>query len=535
MKRLIIYIFLLALSAGSLSGQRRGKASDTDAAAELQLAKFEQFYQYFIRSYVDTVNYAKLTETAIKETLSQLDPHSTYVSAEEMKEVTESFDGSFSGIGIEFNIIRDTLFVVNTIVGGPAEMVGMQPNDRIVKVDGKSIIGIKQNAVAKQLRGPKGSAVNLNVVRHGVADTLIFRIVRDNIPIKAIDAAYRVDDKTVYIKVNRFAHNTMPEFYEAVIALDKSGDMDNFILDLRGNGGGILEAALEMSNFFLPKGSLLMSAEGENMPQQKYDARNKGTFTKGHVAVLIDEFSASASEIVSGALQDWDRAVIIGRRSFGKGLVQRQFPLIDGSAVRITVARYHTPTGRAIQRPFKQGDKEGYYEALAERINSGTDSIRGDAAEKYTTLRLKKTVYGGGGIYPDFYIAADTTGYSDYMSQLIRIGAVNEYVSLYLDNHRKELEAKYTTRESYEQKFAVGDKMLDELCAVGEKRGVKLDKEGLNTSRGILTVQLKALIAQRLWDTTEYYRITNPQFNDSYKKALDIFKNWNVEAAGIAL
>ena len=313
----------------------------------LQLQKLNQFYRYLNGTYVDTVHNDALVEKAIREMLLQLDPHSTYLTAEEMKGVKEVFDGSFSGIGIEFNVLSDTVIVVNVIAGGPSEKVGLLPNDRIVKADGKNIVGTKQLDVPKILRGPKGTRVDLEVVRHGEKAPLEFSIIRDNIPINTIDAAYKVDPSTGYIRVNRFANNTYKEFLEAY---QKLGPLDALILDLRSNGGGLLDQAIDLSNFFLPAGSLIVSTEGLRVPPGEARATADGPFTTGKVIVLTNETSASGSEIVAGALQDWDRALVLGRRTFGKGLVQRQFPLVDGSAIRLTVARYHTPTGRVIQR-----------------------------------------------------------------------------------------------------------------------------------------------------------------------------------------
>ncbi len=490
----------------------------------VQLQKFNQFYRYLNGSYVDTVNYQQLVEKAIIEMLAQLDPHSAYIPAEEMKEVEEVFGGSFSGIGVEFNILNDTLFIVNTIPGGPSEQVGVLPNDRIIAVDGKSVIGIKQTEVPKVLRGPKGTEVFIDVKRHGEPETLRFRIIRDDIPLNTVDAAYKVDASTGYIKVNRFANTTMEEFSEA---MNKFGEIDALILDLRGNGGGLLDQAVAMANYFLPQGAVIVSMEGRLIPTERFTAPVDGPFLKGKVIVLIDESSASASEIVSGALQDWDRGVIIGRRSFGKGLVQRQYPLIDGSSVRITVARYHTPTGRVIQRPFENGKKEEYYASLYSRIESGSDSLAKNDSLKYTTLRIGKTVYGGGGIYPDYHVPADTSGYSNYWAELIRKGIINEFVSDYLDRNRTSLEKQYPTFEKFDREFTVTQPMLDGLIALGEKKGVPLDSAGLAVSRSRLDLQLKALIASKLWTITEFYRVVNRSNDEIFRKALETLHNWD--------
>lgn len=355
MKRATILLLLALPFWAAAQSPKGGNASQS---AEYQKLKFEQFFDYLNARYVDTLNNETLVEEAITGILSALDPHSSYSSAEEMKSITESFDGSFSGIGVEFDVINDTIIVVNTVAGGPAESVGILPNDRIVSVDGKSSVGVSRADVPKLLRGPKRSRVQLGIERRGEPDDLIFNVTRDDIPIHTIDAAYMAAPGIGYIRVNRFAGTTMQEFRQS---FDGLGPLSALILDLRGNGGGLLDQAIEMSEFFLPAGSVIVSTEGRNVRNISYKSRRAGTFTEGRLVVLIDSSSASGSEIVAGAVQDWDRGVIIGQPSFGKGLVQQQIPLIDGSAVRITVARYHTPSGRVIQRPFENGDIEGYY------------------------------------------------------------------------------------------------------------------------------------------------------------------------------
>lgn len=526
MKRLLL---LLCIAPLALCAQQPSPKALKDANAQLQ--KFTQFYRYLNGTYVDTINNVKVVEDAIKQVLSELDPHSAYIPAEDMEEVQQSFDGSFSGIGVEFNILNDSLFIVNTILGGPSEKVGLMPNDRIVTVDGKSVVGIKQSEVPKVLRGPKGTVVEIEVVRRGERKPLDFRIVRDNIPINTVDAAYKLSDNVGYIKVNRFANTTMQEFNEA---FGKLGHIDGLVLDLRGNGGGLLGQAIEMSNFFLPQGAVIVSTEGRLVKPERYMATDNGRFTNGKVVVLIDETSASASEIVAGAIQDWDRGLIVGRRSFGKGLVQRQMPLIDGSSVRITVARYHTPTGRAIQRPFENGKKDEYYASLGERFKSGEiDSLQKVDSLKFKTLRKGRTVYGGGGIYPDYYIPIDTTGYSSYWARLVRRGVIGEYVNTYLDQNRARLEKEYTTFERYEIHFNVDKTMMDGVVALGIKQGVPLDQKGLDTSSADIQIQIKALIAQRLWGMTAYFQVVNGNKDSIVDKAMQLMNHWSTEAKQI--
>ena len=497
----------------------------------VQLEKFNEFYRYLTNEYVDSVEHSKLIEKAVVDVLAELDPHSSYMSREELADMRVSISGEFSGIGIEFQVLNDTLIVVNALPGGPAEKVGVLANDKIVIIDGESVVGISRVRVPQLLRGTKGTEVNIGILRRGVAETLHFRIVRDRIPISTVDAAYKLDESTGYIKINRFGENTMKEFYEAIGAM---GDLNAIVLDLRGNGGGVMEGAIEMSNFFLPRGSAVLSTEGLHSPYRVYNATQSGKFLNGKVVVLIDEFSASASEIVAGALQDWDRAVVIGRQSFGKGLVQRIFPLVDNSAIRLTVSKYFTPTGRAIQRPFEKGKSDEYYLSYMERVKAGTEGATADTLQKYTTLRLGKKVYGGGGIYPDIYIQRDTTGYSDYLSQMIRMGVINEYVTSYLDRRRTEIEARYPDFESYDSGFHTDEAMMAELAAMGEARGVAHDPQGAEMSRELIGMQIKALIAQKVWSITEYFRIMNAYNDNVLRKATEVIRDWDTEAAGIA-
>lgn len=489
----------------------------------VQQQKLNQVYRYLEKFYVDKVEMAPLVEDAIRAMLEELDPHSAYLDAAEMTGVMESFEGEFSGIGVEFNILKDTVLVVNTIAGGPAERVGVLPNDRIIRIDTVSAVGFKQVDVPKYLRGKRGSKVEIDVVRHGEATPLHFVIVRDNIPINTVDAAYMADDGIGYIKVNRFGRTTMSEFREAFRKLNPQRGL---ILDLRGNGGGLLEQAIEMAEFFLPKGASIVSTEGRATPPSTFTARRNGEYATGNLVVLIDDSSASASEIVAGAIQDWDRGVVLGRPSFGKGLVQRQMALGDGSAVRVTVARYHTPSGRVIQRPYEKGKRKEYY---LDRFR-GQDSLRTDTL-LFETLRTGRTVYGGGGIYPDVVIASDTTAISDYYINLIRRGVINEYILSWMDNNRKSLEQKYPTFEAFEAGFFVDDKMLGALTALGTERGVEFDEAGLAASEKMMRKQLKAIAAQKLFTIAEFYRVMNDMDGEAFMRAVDLLNNWDSEGA----
>lgn len=485
------------------------------------LQKLTQFYRYLNAAYVDTVHNSDLVESGIIDMLGKLDPHSTYVSAEELKKFMESFDGSFGGIGVEYNILKDTIIVLNVVAGGPSDKAGIRPNDRIIAVDGKSAIGTLQADVPALLRGPKNSKVNIRVRRDGEPQPLDFTVTRDDIPLNTVDAAYLVNPTTGYIKVSRFANNTFREVAEAYASF---GKVDGIILDLRNNGGGLLEQAVELSNFFLKKDVEIVSMEGMRIPKEDFTASRDGLFTEGKVVILTNEASASASEIVAGAIQDWDRGIIIGRPTFGKGLVQRQLPLIDGSAIRLTVARYHTPTGRMIQRPYEEGKKDDYYEEFIRRINEGDYIV--DSSLVYKTLRTGRTVYGGGGITPDIIVQMDTTHYSDYWASLVRRGVIIDYIIDYMAANRQSLESKFPTFEKFASGFEVDNAMMESLVADAQRKGIPPSPEQLAISESVIKSQLKALIAQKLWGMNEYYHISNMSGDEIYDKAVEVITNW---------
>lgn len=496
-------------------------AQNSDAAPQLQ--KLVEVYRFLARYYVDEVEMAPLVEQAIKGMLDELDPHSAYLDAEQMESVAASFDGEFSGIGVEFNILRDTIIVVNTIAGGPAERVGVRPNDRIVRIDTLDAVGMRQVDVPKHLRGRTGTRVAVDVVRRGVGERLHFVMVRDRIPLNTVDAAYMAADGIGYIKVNRFGRTTMSEFREAY---ERLGRPAKLILDLRGNGGGLLEQAIGMAEFFLPRGALIVSTEGRGVPPRTFRAQSDGEDLDGALVVLIDEVSASASEIVTGAVQDWDRGVVVGRPSFGKGLVQRQVSLGDGSAVRITVARYHTPSGRVIQRPYEKGKREEYYLDHLRRYDDAVRDSLDAAAPAFRTLRSGRTVRGGGGIRPDILIDVDTTEYSQYQAQLLRRGVVNEYVGVLMDSRRDSLQRLYPTFERFDEAFEIDDATLRGLTELGAERGVAPDEAGFAVSAELLRVQLKALVAQRLFGTEGYYRVVNRLRSEAFREAVSLLEAW---------
>lgn len=487
-----------------------------------QFQKMNQVMYLISNAYVDTVNVPRLVEGAITEMLGTLDPHSAYIGAEEMKEQEQDIQGNFEGIGIEFNVLRDTIIVVNTIPGGPSEQVGLLSGDRIVYVNGELKTKSKLGDVPKFLRGPKGTRAELRVVRPGVTDTLEFSIVRDKIPMYSLDAAYKIDKTTGYVKLNRFMSTTNDELQKA---LREMPGITGLVLDLRGNGGGLLDQAIQVAGNFLEPQSLVVYTEGLNMPRQEaHTDPAEPLFGKGRLVVLVDESSASASEIVAGAVQDWDRGTIVGRRTFGKGLVQQQVGLGDGSAIRLTVAHYYTPSGRSIQRPYKQCDALGYYRDFADRYTSGEltgekTTTLGDTTHVYKTLVKGRNVYGGG-VTPDVYVPIDTTGYSPYWNAMVRKGVLLEFVVTDLDRNRTAYKEKYKDFDAYAKTFVVTPEMIDRLVALGTERGVAPDPAGLDRARALIQAQIKALIAQRLWDTTEYYRVINTESDPDFAAAV---------------
>jgi len=491
--------------------------------------KINQIINYIGKDYVDTVNVDKLVEKVIVDMLQELDPHSAYISKDEVKAMNEPLEGSFEGIGIMFNILNDTILVVSPISGGPSEKVGLMAGDRIVKINGENVggIDITNSEVQKRLKGPKGTQVDVSIKRRKVSKLLDFTITRDVIPINSIDASYLVKDNIGYIKINRFALTTMKEFYEAISKLKREGAED-LILDLSGNGGGYLQVAFWLADEFLGDKKMIVYTEGLNSERQEYEATKNGLMEDNKVVVIIDEGSASASEILSGAIQDWDRGFIIGRRSFGKGLVQKQYELNDGSMIRLTIARYHTPTGRLIQKPYENGSEE-YSKDLINRYMRGEsfnkDSIHFPDSLKYKTLVHGRTVYGGGGIMPDIFIPLDTSYYSDYYRDLVSKGLMNRFVLTYLDSHRSQIKKQYDGFDAFKAHFNIDDGMLDDLVDFAEKNDVEFNKEQFKVSKEQLKMVLKARIASDVYSTNEFYEIINQNSNEVYK-AIEILENW---------
>lgn len=479
--------------------------------------------------YVDNVDEEKVVENAVRGILENLDPHSSYSTKEETTSSQETMQGSFSGIGIQFNMQKDTLYVVQTIAGGPSEKVGILPGDRFIAVDDSIIAGrkLKNTDIMKRLRGPKGTKVNIKVKRGSNAELLEFRITRDDIPLNSIDAVYMADGKTGYIRLSRFAATSYKEFKDAITKLKKQG-MQQLILDLTDNGGGYMQIAAQIANEMLNRGNLIVYTQGRKSPRQNLNADGSGTFRTQKVVVMINQFSASASEILSGAVQDWDRGVVVGRRSFGKGLVQREFLLPDSSSFRLTIARYYTPSGRNIQKPYVKGDREDYDKDIIDRYNHGelqsADSIHFADSLKYTTLCLHRTVYGGGGIMPDVFVPLDTTQYTDYHRRLVAKGIIPQFALRYVDKNRAYLKARYPDAQKFIKEFTVTDEMLNNLVDAGKAEKVDFDKSQFAKSKEMLRTFVKAAIANDLFSTGAYFQIVNEQ-NDIYKEALSIIND----------
>jgi len=514
--RLYFLVFFF-LSAILLKGQR----------LESEFNNVEIVWKLITNFYVDSVNNEYLAREAIEAMLLQLDPHSVYIPAEDVKYMKEPLDGNFEGVGIEFVIYQDTLIVVSPIIGGPSEKVGIRGGDRIVAVDGKNIasIGLKNSDVFSLLKGKKGSQVNLKVIRKGMATEMDFKVKRDKIPIYSIEAAYMATAETGYIKISRFAATTYDEFISALKKMKAEG-MKNLVLDLRGNGGGYLKSALGIVDEFMGGNKLMLYTQGNAVKRRNYFSKKGGLFQKGELLVLLDEGSASASEIVAGAIQDWDRGIIMGRRSFGKGLVQRPFSLPNGAEIRLTIANYYTPSGRSIQKPYNKG-KETYYGEISARLKNGElttkDSIHIKNASYYETLVNKRTVIGGGGIIPDVFVSIDTSYFTYYYRQLVAEGILNRTVMHYLDQNRDSLEKEYTSFEKFNEEFGDNEKLLEMLIKQGSDYGIQADDNELSISSVMMSAQLKALVARDLWGTTEYYKVINPKLT-IYNKAIELIE-----------
>ena len=477
--------------------------------------------------YVDNVNEDMLVEEGLRAMVKKLDPHSAYMTADEMKEMNEPLQGGFDGIGISFNMMNDTLFIIEVISGGPSEKVGLLPGDRILLVDKESISGVKManREVMKRLKGPKGTMVTVTVKRRNMPELLEFKIIRDKIPIYSLDASFMVDKKTGYIRLNRFGATTVDEFRQAFDELKKQG-MTQLILDLESNGGGYMTAANELADEFLPSNKSIVYTEGIHSPRQDNVATAKGCFETGRLVIMIDEYTASASEILSGAVQDWDRGVIVGRRSFGKGLVQRPIPLPDGSMLKLTVARYFTPSGRFIQKPYENA--ENYSRDLIDRYNRGewssADSIHFPDSLRTYTLENHRAIYGGGGIMPDQFIPLDTTKYTPLHRIISNSGIMNRFSMNYVDDHRAELNSKYPNIDAFVEKFQPDQALTDELLNFALKEKIKLTAADSASNKTLMMRQLKAYMARDMGKGADYFKVTWRD-NETLLKAIEIIND----------
>jgi carboxyl-terminal processing protease len=515
-------LITICLSAFFITNAQQRREDESARKLSLALYAITNFY-------VDKINEEKLTEDAIVSMLNKLDPHSEYSDAEETKKLTEPLESNFDGIGIQFNMLYDTLYVVQVISGGPSEKVGLLAGDRIIYVEDSLIAGVnmKNTDIQKRLRGPRGTEVRIKVRRNNRAELIEFKITRGNIPITSLDAAYMADKTTGYIRLSRFAISSVDEFNKAMEKLKKQG-MQNLILDLQNNGGGYMHIANHLADEFLGKNKLIVYTQGNRQPRENMFATEKGNFENGRLIIMVDQFSASASEIVSGAIQDWDRGIILGRRTFGKGLVQKPISMPDGSMIRLTVARYYTPSGRNIQKPYTNGDSKEYDRELIERYNRGelmsADSTHFPDSLKFNTLISKRTVYGGGGIMPDVFIPLDTSLYTNYHRKVINVGLINQVAINYLDHNRNTLNKKYPDINAFKKNFDVTDETMKDLQNLAAKEKIEFDEAQYDKSKPLMKLQIKALIARDLFDMNEYYQIINDE-NKSLQEALRIIND----------
>ena len=528
-------VLLLCLSA-SVAAQVRFSNQKLNNGGESALrenvGKLINASAMIYQLYVDSVDSKKMVEDAINGILSKLDPHSAYTNAVETKRFTEPLEGSFEGIGVQFNMLEDTLIVIQPVPKGPSEKVGILAGDRIISVADTAIAGVKMSReeIMRRLRGPKGSVAHLGVLRSGIKDTLKFDVVRDKIPVNSVDAAYMVTPTIGLIRFNNFAQTTHDEVVMAIDRLKEKG-MKDLILDLQQNGGGYLQAAADIASEFLQKGDLIVYTRGRSVPDQEFRSTGGGAFTEGKIIVLVDDYSASASEILAGAIQDQDRGIVVGRRTFGKGLVQRPLEMPDGSMIRLTVARYYTPSGRCIQKPYEKGKQREYALDIINRYNKGeltnADSIHFPDSLRYQTLRKQRTVYGGGGIMPDYFVALDSTRFSKQYRQLSAKNLIVNTSLKYMDKHRKKLTKSYPTFEKFQKNFQVPQDVIDGILAEGEKQEIKA-KDEAEKSKTIENIQLimKGLIARDLWDMSEYYAIIYAD-DEVVHKAVELMESNN--------
>jgi carboxyl-terminal processing protease len=516
-------VLCVGLAAGIFIGSKLSSGNRLSSDVGKDVQKFREALTYIQKDYVDKVNTNELVDDAIEHMLTKLDPHSTYIAARDTSQANESLRGNFDGIGVEFNIFNDTITVVTPLSGGPSEALGIRSGDKIIKVDSVLVagIGVTNADVMRYLKGPRGTEVKVFIARRGVTELLEYTIIRDKIPTYSVDVAYMVDNEIGYIKVSRFAATTYKEFEESLKKL-KSQGMKKLVLDLQGNPGGYMDMAISMLDDFLPSGNKIVFTKGK---ASRYDqdafATNKGSFEEGDLIVLVNEGSASASEIVAGALQDNDRALLVGRRTFGKGLVQTTFDLDGGAEMRLTISRYYTPSGRSIQKPYDDGTE--YDRDIVSRYTRGeffhSDSIKFNDSLKYTTQN-GRTVYGGGGIMPDYFVSLDTTLNSHYLNELYISNTINEYTFDYADKNREALEKMGW--EKFYKTFVVSDQMLDELVAAGKRAKVKPDYQELRERKKVFQIHVKAQIARKIWGNAGFFPVFN-ETNEVFLQAIKMF------------
>jgi len=518
-------IVLASVATGTVSAQIHMNISGDSPMRKMQIAEMA-----ITNLYVDSVDEQKLVEDGIRGMLEKLDPHSAYTTAKETKDMNEPLQGSFDGIGVQFNMVDDTLFIVQPVSNGPSEKMGILAGDRIVTVNDTAIAGVKmsRDEIMKRLRGKRGTKVKLGIVRCGINDLLTFNVTRDKIPLKTVDASYMIAPGVGYVRIGSFGATTYEEFMESVDSLRRHG-MKDIILDLQDNGGGFMQAAIAVANEFLARGDLIVYTEGRSSQRREYRARGNGHLLDGRVIVLVNEYSASASEIVTGAIQDQDRGEVVGRRSFGKGLVQHPIEFPDGSMMRLTTAHYFTPAGRCIQKPYTKGDNEAYAMDLEKRFKHGelysADSIHFPDSLKYETLRLHRTVYGGGGIMPDYFVPLDTSQYTAFHRQLAARSFIINGNLKYIDGQRKQLRNKYSSFSQFDSEYELPQSVVDGIVAEAANGKVTPKNEDeLNRTMPQLKLQLKALVARDLWGMSEYFQIINRR-NHIVQKALEVIRN----------
>ncbi len=491
------------------------------------MSKYQDAIKAFDLIYPDSISNGEITEFGIRYMLEQLDPHSTYISLEEIHDMNAPLQGSFSGVGIRFQILKDTIMVVQAIPGGPSEKVGLMAGDQIIKINEELVagIGMKNKGVRDRLLGDKGTKVSVSIKRRKQNKLIDFEIVRDNIPIYSVDASYMVNSNTGYIKLNNFSSTTISEIRKATFELQDQG-MKNLVLDLQNNGGGYLRTAVDLSDEFLSGTKKIVSTNGRKFPERNYTTGRKGLLEDGRLIILVNESSASASEIVSGAVQDWDRGLIVGRRTFGKGLVQKPIELPDGSQVRITTSKYYTPSGRCIQKPYEEGSM-AYRKEKYSRYNSGesfnADSMKFNTEESYQTLLKERIVYGGGGIIPDHFVPLDTTGTSPYFNSMIRKGIFNQFALSWVNKNRESLEKKYPSFEKFNSKFET-EKAVEELIEYAKAEGLEFNEEQYTKAKFVIHTRLKANIAQDLYNYSKFYQVIN-NLNNALEKSLELLKD----------